>query len=743
MTNLTILTLNCSTMARKAAASPTRVPRKRPLKRSILSSDSLFGFGTQSSSSSTRQLSVPRFNLSQGTSRSPQAQVIDLTEGDEEPPAMSTPPIPVPVAKRPRRMSPSPLASPPAPPKILEVRESDEGHSGESRDTPSDGESLWVDLHAPETQETLAVHPRKVEDVRRWLGEALTGGPTGKLRKYRRILVLTGPSGSGKTATLRVLAKEFEAELVEWHASSDEFSMGGDYDYESATAKLALFLERAGAYGSLSFNPIFDPSVRPGAKSDQNQPGSKHKLLLLEDFPSLSHPRVRSTFHAALARFAEAAPPSSATVSSLTYPPLVLIISDAGLRADDTAPYSSSHKDDVLDIRTVLPPALLGSHYVTQIKFNPVAATFMRKALISVISSHLSLPSSSNAKSKTNILPKETIDALIEAASGDIRSAITGVQFAFTVAGKSALEETSGQKKSKPKGKGGAKAERDATLKAMFSAITRREQALALFHLLGKVFYNKRFGDPEEPGEAPVSPAKPLPSHLSEFERRPSKVDVTALHADSPVDASLFSLYIQQNYTQFCNEIEECYGLADALSEADGGMGILDDNLAISSALAQHTFQHIARSALLSLPSPVPRRSQVVRKPAWFAARAKEREGEGAVEDAKQWLIERGGTDGLGCGYWDRKGVVLDAGSLLGRLGAQGPPSAQLFTQLRWDVGSQQATDTLDEGETVTAGVDVAEADIEAMEKRAAGVGKVKEEKKEKGYLSDDDIDEF
>jgi hypothetical protein len=39
--------------------------------------------------------------------------------------------------------------------------------------------------------------------------------------------------------------------------------------------------------------------------------------------------------------------------------------------------------------------------------------------------------------------------------------------------------------------------------------------------------------------------------------------------------------------------------------------------------------------------------------------------------------------------------------------------------------------------------VDTAEADIEALEKRAAGVGRVKEETKEKGYLSDDDINEF
>ena len=34
-------------------------------------------------------------------------------------------------------------------------------------------------------QAELAVHKRKVEDVRRWLLEAFEGGPSAKLRKYR------------------------------------------------------------------------------------------------------------------------------------------------------------------------------------------------------------------------------------------------------------------------------------------------------------------------------------------------------------------------------------------------------------------------------------------------------------------------------------------------------------------------------------------------------------------------------
>ncbi|KAG9125052.1 Cell cycle checkpoint protein rad17 [Ceratobasidium sp. 392] len=730
-------------MARKAIPSPTKLARKNKLKRSTLSSDSLFNTNS-ATNSSARQVGDPP------AMKYYSSQTIDLTGDDTDDTASSsrrrTPiPIPVPVpghvAKKPRRTSPSPSPLGSVPGKVKAMKISADGEEG-----------LWVDLHAPTSQETLAVHPKKVEDVRRWLNEALTGGPTGKLRRYRRILVLTGPSGCGKTATLRVLANELEAEIVEWYASSDEFSTaGGDYNYESAVTKLVAFLDRAGSYSSLALS---NATPQPSSSNSSPDTTKKQKILLLEDFPSLTHPRVKSTFHAALVRFAET---FSSSPHQPSPPPLVIIISDAGLRADESGPSYSYEKADVLDIRSVLPPALISSHYVTQVKFNPIAATFMRKALSSIIASRLSLPTTS----KSGGVPRETLDTLVDASAGDIRSAIMAVQFACIVGG----ESINVGGKSKPKGKGKGKSERDEGVKAMklmtrgsrLTAVTRREQALALFHLLGRLFYNKRYGDPDEPGEAPPQTAKPLPNHLAHFERRASKVDVTALHADSPVDASLFTLYVQQNFPQFCEDLDECWGLADALSEADGGMGVLNEGPTMSSALAHQAFQHVARSALISLPSPVPRRSQVMRKPAWFAARAKEREAESAVEDAKRWMNERAAGVGRG---WDSKSVVLDAGSVMNQFGTTGvldlswaedsvlkpdhgagPPGAQLFSAFRWDTTTGLG-DALGEEEAVDISVDVNAEDVEELEKRAARVGKA-EPKQEKGYLSDDDIDDF
>ena len=50
---------------------------------------------------------------------------------------------------------------------------------------------MWVDIYEPQNEGELAVHVRKVEDVRRWLNEAFEGGPSGKLKKYRVSLYCT------------------------------------------------------------------------------------------------------------------------------------------------------------------------------------------------------------------------------------------------------------------------------------------------------------------------------------------------------------------------------------------------------------------------------------------------------------------------------------------------------------------------------------------------------------------------
>jgi Tfp pilus assembly pilus retraction ATPase PilT len=113
----------------------------------------------------------------------------------------------------------------------------------------SQDNQLWVDKYAPQSLQDLAVHKRKVDDVRRWLVDAFDEKGPSKHRvspsicfpvfetstrrscdNVQRLLIFTGPAGSGKTTTLRVLAREMDFDIVEFKGNTNttRFSTFGD-----------------------------------------------------------------------------------------------------------------------------------------------------------------------------------------------------------------------------------------------------------------------------------------------------------------------------------------------------------------------------------------------------------------------------------------------------------------------------------------------------------------------------------
>lgn len=237
-----------------------------------------------------------------------------------------------------------------------------------------------MDKYEPQSLQDLAVHKRKVDDVRKWLGEAFDEKVRSKHRvglpfallcskpwlyddaMTQRLLILTGPAGSAKTATLRVLAREMDFDIVEYkdNTNTTRFSTFSD---EPSTCTFwrflfvsflrcrigiadtpdafATFLMRTGTYAS-----IFTLTRR--------------KLVLVEDLPNILHPTVRSRFHDALRAHVERASDVA---------PLVLVISDAGVSAEGGSNGSGRDRDLVIDVRTVVPPGLSSASLSTEIRF--------------------------------------------------------------------------------------------------------------------------------------------------------------------------------------------------------------------------------------------------------------------------------------------------------------------------------------------------------------------------------------
>lgn len=69
---------------------------------------------------------------------------------------------------------------------------------------------------------------------------------------------------------------------------------------------------------------------------------------------------------------------------------------------------------------------------------------------------------------------KEVLDIIVESSNGDIRSAVMALQFASVI----------------EMGNKGRKRKNGSVV--VLESVTRREQSLVLFHLMGKVLYNKR-----------------------------------------------------------------------------------------------------------------------------------------------------------------------------------------------------------------------------------------------------------
>ena len=120
------------------------------------------------------------------------------------------------------------------------------------------------------------------------------------------------------------------------------------------------------------------------------------------------------------------------------------------------------------------------------------------------------------------------------------------------------------------------------------------------------------------------------------------------LYADSPVDSGLLSLYLHQNYTQYCDDLDQCGDVIESLSWSD-----LSENesvrivpkppRAVRLNVCQwqgnpYRFHLISLGTLHSLPSPVERRNQKNYKPEFFDVLKRSRECEDGIRDTHQWI---------------------------------------------------------------------------------------------------------
>lgn len=443
----------------------------------------------------------------------------------------------------------------------------------------------WTERFAPVNISELAVHPRKVADVRSVLQSALSD------RARPRLIVLKGAAGTAKTTTVSLLAKEMGMEILEWkNPVGTDASSGAFASYSSHFQE---FVSRSAKFIGLD--------LVQGDGTVQQAPATKGKLgalsgkqmMLVEEFPDTfarNSPALH-TFRDTIQQYL-AAPASSS--SSPT--PMVMVVSEALLS-------TTTASADSFTAHRLLGPAILNHPQTAQIEFNNIAVTILTKALDTVVVKE-------SRKSGRRFAPGPGVLKRL-AEYGDVRSAVSALEF-LCLAGDDSETWSTKVAFTKPKGRPEAvltKKEQDA-----LQLVNNRESSLGIFHAVGRVIYNKR-----------IDPPNPIPQPPTHFpQHRKPKVpehDPNDLIDEVGTDTTTFIAALQENYALSCasssseDAMDSLNGCIDALSDSDMlscdrfGFGTRAYSGSAQDNIRQDdmSFQTAVRGLLFWLPSPVNR----------------------------------------------------------------------------------------------------------------------------------------
>ncbi|KAI0109508.1 Rad17 cell cycle checkpoint protein-domain-containing protein [Nemania sp. FL0031] len=477
------------------------------------------------------------------------------------------------------------------------------------RDPSIDNEQRpWSERFGPTNLEELAVHKKKVTDVRRWLEDVMAG------RMRQRLLILKGAAGTGKTTTLRLLAKEMRCEILEWRNPTTSF--GGPQGFQSASAQFEEFMGRGGKFSQL------DIGLEDSASTNSGIDDGKRKIMLIEEFPNTfaRSSTALTSFRKAVLQFLAMNTPSLSVFARQTskdpITPVVMIISETLLT-------TTSASADSFTTHRLLGPEITRHPGTCIVEFNAIAPTLLAAALELIVQKEAK--KSGRRRAPGPLVLKKLGEI------GDIRSAISSLEF-LCLKGDSEADWGSKVNFGKPKRSIKSSVPLTRGEVETLQLVSQREASLGIFHAIGKVVYNKREESPIDP-QSLEGGAELLPDYLASCSRpKRSEVSVDSLIDETGTDTHTFISGLHENYVLSCEQtshsdpnsfLDYMGGCIDYLSESDllcpswdvffGGRGAGASGFfgrdSASHVLRQEeiSFQVATRGLLFSLPSPVKR----------------------------------------------------------------------------------------------------------------------------------------
>ncbi|KAL1820591.1 hypothetical protein ACET3Z_015460 [Daucus carota] len=423
---------------------------------------------------------------------------------------------------------------------------------------------LWVDKYRPQSLEELAVHKKKVEEVRKWFEERLNRA---KQENYNHALLITGQTGIGKSETVRVIASHLGAILCEWKTPTPTIwqehvhNSGSGIRYTSKLDEFENFVERVRKYG------LIPSSDRKGSQ--------KTHILLIDDLPvisgKVSYERLRSCLHL--------------LVQSIRIP-TAIIVTDCG--QSDSADYSMRCWEELqLSIQSA------GG---CKVAFNPVTVNSIKKTLSRI------------CREEHKTVTAEQNDLIAKASGGDIRHAILSLQyFCLKPNPMLSLSLSDGTP---------TYSEERSKMYDGNSLPFGRDETLSLFHALGKFLHNKR-----APQNSVVSD-KDTFCLKEQFIRLPLNMDAPEkVLCQAHGQAKTVTDFLHENVLDFINEeaINDAWTVSSYLSDADTLLaslnGLLLRNYEASNIVQSAAASVAARGVLFGNTHPLSSRWHAVRRP--------------------------------------------------------------------------------------------------------------------------------
>ena len=407
----------------------------------------------------------------------------------------------------------------------------------------------------------------------------------------------------GKTATVSALSRAMDLDLIEW--ANPRVSDYASDNYVSTTALFDEFLRRSGKFTSLDVATSYATRAAPRTPSTETlDPESSKKVILVEELPNMfmTNTNALQSFRSSILQYLATNRPKGAVM------PLVMIITESQTT-------STTSFTDSLIVNRLLGPSILNHPFTDTIEFNPIAPTFITKALDLIVQKE------ARHSGRRRIPGPSVLKRLSE--SGDVRSAIGSLEF-LCLKGQDG-DNWSGRVAAK--GKKGAKTASAITdmEEESLELVTRREVSLGLFHAVGKVVYNKREdGSNVKPTQDP--PTQP-PVHLPQHARlKAPDVAVNELMDETGTDTSTFVASLHENYVLSCSGegfLDTLNACVEGLSDSDvlmagigrgggrsraGGNGNAGGTTGADAIRQDEMAWHVAvRGLLFGLPCPVKR----------------------------------------------------------------------------------------------------------------------------------------